>query len=161
MATATNRQATITVDDEVPSITIVREFDAPPEAVYRAHTDPDLFVQWVGPDSLDSSRVDRWDCRSGGEWRYVSTDDGEEHWFRGCFHEVRPNEMIIQTFSYEPMPDGVALERLVLEDLPGGRCRLTATSLVDSFEMRDAFVAGGMEVGVQEGYRKLDSLLAG
>jgi hypothetical protein len=66
----------------------------------------------------------------------------------------------VQTFTYEPMPDGVALERLVLEDLPGGRCRLTATSLVDSFEARDAFVASGMDVGVNEGYRKLDDVLA-
>jgi uncharacterized protein YndB with AHSA1/START domain len=91
----------------------------------------------------------------------VSTADGDEHWFRGCFHEVRPGELIVQTFTYEPIPDGVALERLVLEDLPDGRSRLTATSLVDNFEARDAFVASGMEVGVQEGYRKLDALLAG
>jgi hypothetical protein len=48
----------------------------------------------------------------------------------------------------------------VLEDL-GGRTRLTATSLVDSFEGRDAFLAGGMEVGVREGYERLDALLAG
>jgi hypothetical protein len=53
----------------------------------------------------------------------------------------------------------VSLGRLVLEELPGGRCRLTATSLVDSFEARDAFVASGMDVGIQEGYRKLDALL--
>ena len=50
---------------------------------------------------------------------------------------------------------------LVLEDLGDGRTRLTATSLVDSFEGRDAFVASGMEVGVNEGYEKLDELLAG
>lgn len=159
MTETTTHEAEITVDTDVPAVRIVREFDAPAEAVYRAHTDPDLFVRWVGPDSLESSRVDRWDCRTGGEWRYVSTSDGQEHWFRGCFHEVRPGELIVQTFTYEPWPDAVSLERLVLEDLPGGRCRLTATSLVESFEARDAFVASGMEVGVQEGYRKLDRLL--
>lgn len=159
MNTPTKHTAEIVVDDKTPSVTIIREFDAPASAVYRAHVDPELFIQWVGPDSLASSRVDRWDCRTGGEWRYVSVADGEEHWFRGCFHEVRPDELIVQTFTYEPWPDGVSLERLSLEDLPGGRCRLTATSLVDSFEARDAFVASGMEVGVQEGYRKLDALL--
>jgi uncharacterized protein YndB with AHSA1/START domain len=160
MTTATNRQAKITVDDKTPSIAIVREFDAPANAVYRAHTDPELFVRWVGPDSLDSTRVDRWDCRTGGEWRYVSIRGDEEHWFRGCFHEVRPDEVIVQTFAYEPMADAVSLGRLTFEDLSGGRCRLTATSLVESFEGRDAFVASGMEGGVQEGYRKLDALLA-
>lgn len=160
MATTANPEAQITVDDKTPSITIVREFDAPVTSVFRAHTDPDLFVQWIGPDSLDSSRVDRWDCRTGSEWRYVSIRSHEEHWFRGCFHEVRSNELIVQTFTYEPWADNVSLGRYVFEDLPGRRCRLTASSLVDSFEARDAFIASGMEVGIQEGYRKLDAILA-
>jgi uncharacterized protein YndB with AHSA1/START domain len=73
---------------------------------------------------------------------------------------VRPAELIVQTFTFEGMPDGVALERLVFEDVGGGRTRLVTTSLVDSFEGRDAFLASGMEVGVQEGYAKLDALLA-
>jgi uncharacterized protein YndB with AHSA1/START domain len=77
------------------------------------------------------------------------------------FHELRENELIVQTFSWEGMPDGVALEKLRIEDLPGGRSRLTSTSLVDSFADRDAFVASGMDVGVVEGYNKLDDLLAG
>ena len=58
------------------------------------------------------------------------------------------------------MPDSVALEKLVLEDLGDGRTRLTSTSLVDSFADRDAFVASGMEVGVREGYERLDEVLA-
>lgn len=90
----------------------------------------------------------------------TSTRDDEEHWFRGCFHEVRPNELIVQTFTYEPWPDNVSLGRYVFRDSAGSRCLLTATSFVDSFEARDAFVASGMEVGVQEGFRKLDRLLA-
>jgi hypothetical protein len=49
---------------------------------------------------------------------------------------------------------------MVFTDLGGGRTRLSATSLVDSFEGRDAFVASGMEVGVREGYQRLDELLA-
>ena len=56
-------------------------------------------------------------------------------------------------------PDGVALERLEFEELGDGRCRLVATSLVDSFEGRDAMIASGMESGIREGYEKLDELL--
>ena len=156
----TKREAQIIIDDKTPSIAIVREFDAPARAVFRAHSEPDLFVRWVGPDSLDSSRVDRWDCRTGGEWRYVSVRNDEEHWFRGCFYEIRPDQLIVQTFSYEPWPDNVSLGRYLFQGLADGRSRLTATSLADSFEARDAFVASGMEVGVQEGFRKLDALLA-
>jgi uncharacterized protein YndB with AHSA1/START domain len=105
--------------------------------------------------------IDHLDCRTGGSYRYVHVRGNEEYGFRGSFHEVRPDELIVQTFTYEGMPDGVALEKLAFEDLRGGRTRLTATSLVDSFEDRDAFVASGKEEGVRDGYEKLDELLAG
>jgi len=149
----------IHIDPDVPLVRLVREFDATPEQVFRAHTDRALFAQWAGPRDL-ANEIDIWDCRTGGEWRYVARRDDEEHWFRGCYHEVRPNELIVQTFTYEGFAEGVSLETLRLEPLDGGRCRLTATSLVDSFEGRDAFVASGMETGINEGYQKLDELLA-
>ena len=106
-------------------------------------------------------RVEHYECRTGGSYRFLHTTcDGFEGWFHGSFHEVRPSELIVQTFTYEGFPDGVALERLVFEDLGDGRTRLTGTSLVDSFADRDAFLASGMEVGVIEGYERLDELLA-
>lgn len=70
-------------------------------------------------------------------------------------------ELIVQTFCFEGVPDSVALERLALEDLGNGWTRLVATSLVDSFEGRDAFLASGMESGIREGYERLDELLSG
>ena len=158
MNTRTN-ETEITVDPDVPLVRITREFDAPPARVFRAHTDPELFVQWNGPRSVES-RIDHWDCRTGGSWRYVGSMEGEEFGFHGSFHEVRPNELIVQTFTFEGVPDGVALEKMRFEDLGDGRTRIVATSLVDSFEDRDAFVASGMESGVREGYERLDELLA-
>jgi uncharacterized protein YndB with AHSA1/START domain len=149
----------IIVDPDVPLVRIIREFDAPPAAVFRAHVEPELVVQWLGPRGYEM-KVDHYDCRTGGSYRYVHIDGENEYGFRGSFHEVRPNELIIQTFTYEGMPDGVALEKLVLEDIGDGRTRLTGTSLVDTFEGRDAFVASGMEQGVREGYQRLDELLA-
>ena len=149
----------IVADRDVPLVRIIREFDAPPEKVFRAHTDPALIVQWLGPRNTEM-RIDHFDCRTGGSWRYLHLSDGEEYGFHGCFHEVRPSELIVQTFTFEGYPDGVALERLELEDIGDGRTRLTATSLVDSFEGRDAFLASGMDTGVREGYQRLDELLA-
>jgi uncharacterized protein YndB with AHSA1/START domain len=159
MTSTTHRETQIVADPDVPLVRIVREFDAPKEKVFRAHTDPDLLVQWLGPRSLEM-RIDHFDCRSGGSYRYIHSRDGEEYAFRGCFHEVRPDELIVQTFTFEGFPEGVALEKLVFEDLGDGRTRLTATSLVDSFEGRDAFVASGMETGIVEGYERLDDVLA-
>jgi uncharacterized protein YndB with AHSA1/START domain len=156
----TRRETQIVADPDVPLVRIVREFDAPRDAVFRAHTDADLLVRWLGPRDTQM-RIDSFDCRTGGSYRYVHSRDGEEYGFRGCFHEVRPNELIVQTFTFEGFPEGVALEKLVLEDLGDGRTRLTATSLVDSFQGRDAFLASGMDVGVNEGYERLDDVLAG
>ena len=159
MTSTTHHETQIVSDPDVPLVRIVREFDAPVEKVFRAHTDPELVAQWLGPRNLTMT-IDSFDCRTGGSYRYVHSRDGEDFGFHGSFHEVRPNELIVQTFTYEGMPDGVALEKLVLEDLDGGRTRLTATSLVDSFADRDAFVASGMETGVVEGYERLDEVLA-
>ena len=158
MTSTRQHETQIVADPDVPLVRIIREFDAPPEKVFRAHTDPDLLVQWLGPRSVTMS-IDHFDCRTGGSWRYLHRQGGEEYGFHGCFHEVRPSELIVQTFTFEGFPDGVAREKLVLEDLGDGRTRLTATSLVDSFEGRDAFLASGMETGVIEGYERLDEVL--
>ena len=151
-------EATIEADPKVPVIRITRDFNATPAQLLRAHTDPDLFLQWVGPNGM-TTKIDQWDARSGGSWRFVSTRDGEEYAFRGCFHEVR-TDRIVQTFTYEAQPDGVALETMIFEDLGDGRTRMLASSLCDSFEGRDAWLQSGMETGVHEGYAKLDRLLA-
>ncbi len=159
MTTRTNETET-TVDSDIPLVRIIREFDAPPVKVFEAHTDPELVVQWLGPRRYEM-RIDHYDCRTGGSYRYVHIGDGNEFGFYGCFHEVRPSERIVQTFTFEGQPDDVALERLVLKGLGNGRTRLTATSLVDSFEGRDAFVASGMADGVRESYERMDELLTG
>ena len=160
MSTSTRHETRIEVPEGQPMIEIVREFDAPPEKVYRAHVDPELAMEWMGPRDI-SSRVDHWDARTGGSWRYVSSRGEEEFAFFGSFHELRPPERIVQTFTYEGMADGVSLGILTLEALDGERTRLRAVSIGESVEGRDAFVASGMESGVVQGYEKLDELLGG
>ncbi|HET7722369.1 MAG TPA: SRPBCC family protein [Acidimicrobiales bacterium] len=160
MTTTTKHETQIILDPDVPIVRIIREFDAPPAKVFRAHADADLFARWCGPNGTQLN-VEHYDCRTGGSYRYLMTDDSGEYGFRGCFHDVRPGELIIQTFTFEGEPDGVALERITFEDLGGGRTRLTSVSLTDSFAGRDAFVASGMEEGVVQGYQRLDEVLAG
>jgi uncharacterized protein YndB with AHSA1/START domain len=159
VTTARTHDTQITADPDVPLLRITREFDAPVEKVFRAHTDPDLVVQWLGP-RRHQMRIDHYDCRTGGSYRYLHVSEGNEFGFRGCFHEVRPAELIVQTFTFEGEPDGVALERVRFDDLGDGRTRLTATSLVDSFQARDAVLASGMQDGIRESYDRLDELLA-
>ena len=152
-------QAQISADPQVPVIRITRDFHATPAQLLRAHTDPDLYVRWVGPNDTDT-RIDYWDARRGGSWRFSGSSDGQDYSFYGSFHEITADR-IVQTFTWEGQPDGVSLETLWFEDLGNGTTRLHAQSLVDSFEGRDAWLASGMEVGVNDGYAKLDELLAG
>jgi len=156
--TSKQHQASIEADPTLPIIRITRYFDATPAQLLRAHTDPELFARWVGPDGM-ATRILDWDATTGGRWRYVAERDGQQFGFHGCFHEVG-DDHIVQTFTFDGQPDGVALETLRFEDLGGGRTRLHGQSLVESFESRDQWLASGMETGVDQGYAKLDALVA-
>jgi uncharacterized protein YndB with AHSA1/START domain len=152
-------ETSIVADPDLPTITITREFDAPPDRVFRAWVDPELVVQWLGPRNL-TMHIEHWDARTGGAYRYRHVREDLDVGFYGSFHEVRPNERIVQTFTFEGVPDGVSLEMMTLEALPGGRTRCVGLSVVDTIEARDMILASGMEVGVIEGFEQLDELLA-
>ena len=156
-------EAAIEADPTVPAVHIWRDFAATPAQLSRAHTDPEVFAQWSGPSSV-GAEITEWDARDGGSWRYTARGmDGRDEFetsFHGCFHTVR-EDRIVQTFTWDGMPDDVALETMTFEDLGDGRTRLHAVSLCDSFEDRDAWLRSGMEVGVNEGYAALDRLLTG
>ena len=139
---------------------ITREFDAPAAAVFRAHADPELFKVWIGPRSLTTD-ITHFDFRTGGGYRYEQKDaDGNVYAFRGVFHTVRENEVLIQTFEFEGYPDAVSMDIMRFEDLPGGRSRLVDRSVFPSVEVLDGMMAQGMESGMNEGYEKLDEMLA-
>lgn len=156
--TIVNAEAGIEASTTLPTVTITREFRATPAQLFRAHTDPELYARWVGPSDIDTEIV-HWDARTGGSWAYVSTRGDERYAFHGSFHDVR-EDRIVQTFTYDDMPDGVSLETMTFEDLGDGRTLLRAVSLLDSFESRDGMLASGMETGIVDGYAKLDELLA-
>ena len=140
---------------------ITREFDAPRELVFKAIMDPELIPQWWGPRYL-STEVDMMDVRPGGQWRFIQRNaEGNEFAFHGVYHEVLAPERIIDTFEFEGLPETghVALETIKLEELPGGRTRLTAQSAFQSVADRDGVLQSGMEEGVNDTYDRLAELL--
>jgi uncharacterized protein YndB with AHSA1/START domain len=142
----------------LPFIDMTREFAAPRELVYRAHTDPELLAQWIGPRRLTTDVV-RFDVHDGGTWRFVQRDaDGSEYVFHGVFHGDPSPEGIVQTFEFEGAPGHVSLDALKFDELDG-RTTLRVHSVFQSVEARDAMVSAGMETGVQEGYERLDELV--
>jgi uncharacterized protein YndB with AHSA1/START domain len=156
----TTHPTTVTVPEGLPFIEIERDFDAPVEAVFRAHRDPELLKHWLGPRGMHME-IDTYEFVTGGRFRYIHrTDEGEEYPFNGVFHVVRENELAIQTFEFELFPDVVSIESLHFEDLGDGRTRLHIHSSYPSVESRDGMAVGGMEKGVSEGYERLDEVLA-
>ncbi|WP_368497586.1 SRPBCC family protein [Herbiconiux sp. A18JL235] len=151
---------TIDAPEGLPFIEIVREFDAPVEAVFAAYADPELVRQWVGPNGYETT-IDVYSLETGGRWRYVQRNPaGDEFAFNGVFHRVVPGDEIVQTFEWEGLPEYVSIERLLFAALEGGRTRVTGWSVFPSVESRDGMVQNGMEHGVVEGYERLDALLA-
>src|ERR1044071_6025627 len=150
----------VTAEPGKQDVIITREFDAPRDLVYKAHTDPKLYVQWLGPRGYEMV-LDVFEPHSGGRYRYIHKDqNGNEFGFHGVFHEIS-DDLMIQTFEFEGLPEKghVALDTMRLEDLPGNRTRLTIQSLFRSVEDRDGMVQAGMEHGMREGYERLDELL--
>jgi uncharacterized protein YndB with AHSA1/START domain len=140
-------------------ITITREFEAPRELVFKAYTDPELLKQWLGPKGYEM-RIDKFDARSGGEYRYIHTGkEGEEYAFRGVFHEIDFPTLAVQTFEFEGAKGHVSLDTARFEVLPGNRTRVNSISIFQSVADRDMMLRSNMETGVREGYERLDEIL--
>jgi len=152
---------TLTVPGDLPYIDYEREFEFPVAEVFRAHKDPELVAQWLGPRRL-KMEIDHYDFRTGGSYRYTHLDpDGTAYGFNGVFHTIRENEFVIQTFEFDGYPDVVSIEYLTFEDLGNGRSRVRGHSVYPTQEARDGMAQSGMEGGMTEGYERLDELLSG
>ena len=135
-----------------------REFRAPAALVQRAHTDPRLFVQWMGPQGT-TVRLERFDPTSGGAFRYVVAAPGGDGWaFHGSYHEVSAGT-IVHTWEFEGQP-GATLETLRFSDLAGGGSVLEVTSTYTSKQACDAILASGIDAGMDESFDRLDGVLA-
>ena len=150
---------TITAQPGLPFIDIVREFDAPAHAVFRAHTEPDLFARWTGPRSMQMDSVEM-DPTCGGKWKFVFHGHGDTPIsFSGVFHAVQPAALIIQTFEFNMAPGQVGISSTTFTDLQP-RTRVAIHEVYPSVEARDAALASGMDYGIREGFERLDELLA-
>jgi uncharacterized protein YndB with AHSA1/START domain len=151
---------TITAEPGLPFIDVVRDFDAPPAAVFRAHVDPKLFAEWTGPRDMKMDSVEL-NPVEGGRWHYTFRGDGDAPFtFSGVFHAVHPDRLIVQTFEFSMAPGAVGIGTTRLDEI-NGRTRLSNHEVYPSVEARDMALASGMEYGIKEGYERLDELLAG
>ncbi|HET6987833.1 MAG TPA: SRPBCC family protein [Kribbella sp.] len=149
---------TINTPAGTPFVEVTREFDATPAQLFKIVSDPELVAQWLGPRDLDAT-VEKYDVRPGGTYRYIHRDDSGEYAFRGVFHTVEPDKLIIQTFEWEGAPGEVCLEKMTLEPTATG-VRLHQQSVFPSVESRDQSIEYGMANGITDSMDRLAELLA-
>src|SRR3989442_15880562 len=115
----------VTAEPGKQELFIVREFDASRVLVFKAFTDPKLYVQWLGPRKYKMN-LEKFEPRSGGMWRYTHTDEkGNSFGFHGVNHEDLPPERLIDTFEFEGLPQKGQgkFETTKIEEIPGGKTR--------------------------------------
>ena len=141
------------------TVVIKRTFDAPRDRVFKLVGNPKLLPLYMGPRDL-TTRVDRWDFRRGGSWRFVQRDaQGKEYAFHGVFHDVAAPERYVDTFEYEGMPGHVSLVINRFNDIDG-KTEMITTQVFESVDERDGMVESGMERGVRDSDARLAELLA-
>jgi uncharacterized protein YndB with AHSA1/START domain len=161
MAVTSSGTAKVTLPTD-EQILITREFDAPPDLVFKAWTTPELVQRWWAGKRGEMTLVEI-DLRVGGTWRYVmAAGAGHEVAFHGEYREIVPGARIVTTEVFEGAPPSDAGDVLNTIDFVGlgGRTRVDLLVEAPSQEIRDLITGSGMEVGMQEQYDALDALVA-
>ena len=140
-------------------IVVTRHFAAPPEAVYRAHTDPKLIQKWLlGPDGW-TMPVCIHEARPGGKFRYEWTKGEAGFQVTGEFIELQPYSKIVHVERMhlpDPTPDN-HVETAFEPDGTGTLMTLRMT-LPDP-QVRAAMLATGMERGMEASYARLETMM--
>lgn len=152
-------------------VRVTRQFNAPRQLVYDAHTRPELVKQWmVGYPGWDLTMCEM-DVRVGGQykWRWRNQEDGTQFGFYGTFTEVNAPSRLMHDEYYDPgevgdwgsMPVGDPC--IVTLDLSeqDGVTTLVCNMKFASKEARDGAVATGMTDGMEYNYGRLDEVLGG
>ncbi|MEQ1515877.1 MAG: SRPBCC domain-containing protein [Usitatibacteraceae bacterium] len=106
--------------DHLSSVTIVRRIKAAPAKVWAAITQPELMMQWWGPDAGPTLNVVA-DVRPGGHFSVVfRLLDGSEHNPTGIYQEVIPEKKLVFTWDLPGAPQPESLVTFRLEPLEGG-----------------------------------------
>ena len=163
----TNSKAQVSLPSDT-EVRVTRDFKAPRELVWRAHTEPKLFQRWIGGYPGWSMPVCEMDVRPGGKyrWSWRSDDDGKEFGFHGDYREVDAPGKIVQAEYFDPGSFGGAMPTntpaIIHTTFTETNGITTLVVLMDygSKEARDAAVSTGMTDGMETSYERLDTLVA-
>lgn len=155
-ASAAKHRAVVTLPSDT-QIRIERQFDAPKHLVYKAWTTPELIKRWWNAKRGTVTIADV-DLRVGGAWRWVMmTDRNFEVAFHGEYREIVPNERLVFTEIFDPMPQAGSVNTLTLVE-KDGRTTLRILTEHSSKANRDAHLNSGMEPGMQDALDLLEQV---
>jgi uncharacterized protein YndB with AHSA1/START domain len=140
---------------------IVREFKAPIEKVFKAFTEPEYLKQWFMPEEM-AFTIEKMECKTGGSFKnHHSHPNGMKFGFRGVYHEVSEPNQIIKTSEFFGLPQKMnpVLETTTFEITENGSTKVTIHSLCASPEFRHAMIQNGMENHLKLSYSLLDNML--
>jgi uncharacterized protein YndB with AHSA1/START domain len=127
-------------------LVITRIFDAPRELVFKAWTEPQHLVRWMGPRGFKSTVLHS-DLRAGGAYRiHMRGPEGDDHWTQGIFREIVEPERLVTVGSWadangNPTSPETVLTITLEED--GGKTRLTLhQAIFESISARDGHRGG-------------------
>ncbi len=151
---------TLTMEGDT-HVVVTRRFAAPPEKVFRAHTEPQLMQKWLlGPEGW-TMPVCINEARPGGHIRCEWTDGkGGDFYLTGEYIAVEPYSRTVHVERMhlpDPTPDN-HVETLFEPD--GDGTLLTVRMTLPDAETRAAMLATGMEEGMEASYARLESMMA-
>jgi uncharacterized protein YndB with AHSA1/START domain len=142
-------KAQFEVDKANLEVRLSRVFNASPERIWQAYVDPEQIPKW-----WQDTKVDKLDVRVGGQWRFVSGENGE-HAFSGVHKIVDEPYQLARTFEYEPMAGHVMLETVTLTPQGEGQTLVTVVSKYENLDDLNGMVGMGMEEGAVAGMERL------
>lgn len=141
-------------------VVVTRHFKAPPEAVYRAHTEKDIVQKWMlGPPGW-TMPVCVNEARPGGRIRYEWSDgNGNGFYLTGEFVELVPFSRIVHVERMhlpDPTPDNHIETRF---EPDGAGTKMTMRMTLPDSETRKMMLASGMEHGMEDSYARLETMI--
>jgi uncharacterized protein YndB with AHSA1/START domain len=141
-------------------VVVTRRFAAPPDAVYRAHTEPALIQKWMlGPEGW-SMPLCICEAKPNGKIRYEwSNGKGGGFYLTGEFLQLEPPHRIVHVERMH-LPDTTPDNHIQTRFEPDGEGTLmTMRMTLPDLETRTRMLSTGMEHGMEASYARLERAL--
>lgn len=141
-------------------LVITRDFDLPVDLLFRAHTDREIFEEWMSHE-YGTTKALQFDMKKNGSWKFQTTDikGNVALTAGGVIHEFIPDKKITRTFEMENSPFDVTLEFLEFEPITEDTSRLKMNIVYRSAALRDEMLKLPFEYGMNMAHNRLQEVL--